>query len=107
MSLIFYIFFFFSSRRRHTRLTCDWSSDVCSSDLWEREGASLEVRNESRNSCRFHSVASSSDGIVDKGELTLELCKFISKASAVVVVAAVSLNLSDGIPVIEVRYCLA
>src|SRR5580698_11375358 len=28
-------FFFFSSRRRHTRLTCDWSSDVCSSDLPE------------------------------------------------------------------------
>src|SRR4051812_49485703 len=27
------IIFFFSSRRRHTRLTCDWSSDVCSSDL--------------------------------------------------------------------------
>src|SRR5690242_21273576 len=27
------LFFFFSSRRRHTRLTCDWSSDVCSSDL--------------------------------------------------------------------------
>src|SRR6266571_8403967 len=26
------IAFFFSSRRRHTRLTCDWSSDVCSSD---------------------------------------------------------------------------
>src|SRR5690242_21253544 len=25
--------FFFSSRRRHTRLTCGWSSDVCSSDL--------------------------------------------------------------------------
>src|SRR6266571_6010743 len=24
--------FFFSSRRRHTRVTCDWSSDVCSSD---------------------------------------------------------------------------
>src|SRR5438477_388194 len=31
--------FFFSSRRRHTRLTCDWSSDVCSSDL-----ASLQSR---------------------------------------------------------------
>src|SRR6266480_3506225 len=28
-----FFFFFFSSRRRHTRLTCDWSSDVCSSDL--------------------------------------------------------------------------
>src|SRR4030066_563520 len=29
--------FFFSSRRRHTRFKCDWSSDVCSSDLaWRR-----------------------------------------------------------------------
>src|SRR5579864_7798369 len=28
--------FFFSSRRRHPSLTCDWSSDVCSSDLWRR-----------------------------------------------------------------------
>src|SRR5256885_13192854 len=28
--------FFFSSRRRHTRLQGDWSSDVCSSDLWLR-----------------------------------------------------------------------
>src|SRR5438034_10857482 len=27
------MFFFFSSRRRHTRSLCDWSSDVCSSDL--------------------------------------------------------------------------
>src|SRR5882762_10980080 len=27
-------FFFFSSRRRHTRFKCDWSSDVCSSDLF-------------------------------------------------------------------------
>src|SRR2546430_3454926 len=26
--------FFFSSRRRHTRFDCDWSSDVCSSDLF-------------------------------------------------------------------------
>src|SRR5256886_17553463 len=29
------ILFFFSSRRRHTRFDCDWSSDVCSSDLVE------------------------------------------------------------------------
>src|SRR5260370_30478680 len=27
------VVFFFSSRRRHTRFKCDWSSDVCSSDL--------------------------------------------------------------------------
>src|SRR3712207_8787670 len=30
-----YVFFFFSSRRRHTRYWRDWSSDVCSSDLVE------------------------------------------------------------------------
>src|SRR6266550_8228532 len=34
---VFYLFiFFFSSRRRHTRCSRDWSSDVCSSDLlWD------------------------------------------------------------------------
>src|SRR5438132_7060162 len=31
---LFFFFFFFSSRRRHTRSLCDWSSDVCSSDLF-------------------------------------------------------------------------
>src|SRR2546422_11115879 len=31
--LISVVFFFFSSRRRHTRCSRDWSSDVCSSDL--------------------------------------------------------------------------
>src|SRR5579862_546749 len=31
--LLFTMFFFFSSRRLHTRWNCDWSSDVCSSDL--------------------------------------------------------------------------
>src|SRR5689334_10587389 len=37
---ILFLFFFFSSRRRHTRWNCDWSSDVCSSDLtgmWDEE----------------------------------------------------------------------
>src|SRR2546430_13648156 len=32
-------FFFFSSRRRHTRFDCDWSSDVCSSDLIQAKTA--------------------------------------------------------------------
>src|SRR5688572_31146206 len=32
--------FFFSSRGRHTRFDCDWSSDVCSSDL---EGGRIET----------------------------------------------------------------
>src|SRR5688572_31787851 len=33
LCILFLLFFFFSSRRRHTRFDCDWSSDVCSSDL--------------------------------------------------------------------------
>src|SRR5882762_3460343 len=32
--MVIIFFFFFSSRRRHTRFKCDWSSDVCSSDLF-------------------------------------------------------------------------
>src|SRR2546430_7030329 len=49
--MFFYIFcswksvlgfcFFFSSRRRHTRFDCDWSSDVCSSDLQDDEHARM------------------------------------------------------------------
>src|SRR6267143_5898990 len=34
--------FFFSSRRRHTRWNCDWSSDVCSSDLPPQLVAALD-----------------------------------------------------------------
>src|SRR5687768_18163672 len=37
-------FFFFSSRRRHTRCSRDWSSDVCSSDLFQQP---IQVQNES------------------------------------------------------------
>src|SRR2546430_1755552 len=42
-------FFFFSSRRRHTRFDCDWSSDVCSSDLPEpRENIERPTSNTER-----------------------------------------------------------
>src|SRR2546429_9639614 len=38
-----HVVFFFSSRRRHTRCSRDWSSDVCSSDLQtERRAAPLQ-----------------------------------------------------------------
>src|SRR5437588_4730747 len=37
-------FFFFSSRRRHTRSLCDWSSDVCSSDLMTDEEGGVVQR---------------------------------------------------------------
>src|SRR5687768_18615603 len=36
-----FFFFFFSSRRRHTRCSRDWSSDVCSSDLWVATAAGV------------------------------------------------------------------
>src|SRR5439155_11681678 len=39
VSFFVYCFFFFSSRRRHTRWPRDWSSDVCSSDLGHGRGA--------------------------------------------------------------------
>src|SRR5688500_20334855 len=45
--------FFFSSRRRHTRLQGDWSSDVCSSDL------SMGGMTSSRSRCTSSVVASS------------------------------------------------
>src|SRR5690606_40539294 len=46
-----FVFFFFSSRRRHTRFSRDWSSDVCSSDLnfrrtrsaWRKNGKESRV----------------------------------------------------------------
>src|SRR2546429_3336075 len=50
--------FFFSSRRRHTRCSRDWSSDVCSSDLLQRGGARGGARPndvsqcEGRGACR-------------------------------------------------------
>src|SRR5256886_8402600 len=39
--LLLTCFFFFSSRRRHTRFDCDWSSDVCSSDLRRTAAAAI------------------------------------------------------------------
>src|SRR3712207_4000202 len=36
MIIVCIFIFFFSSRRRHTRYWRDWSSDVCSSDLWNK-----------------------------------------------------------------------
>src|SRR6266480_7527270 len=51
--LVVGVFFFVSSRRRHTSLTCDWSSDVCSSDLTETDSGdrALERALEGSFSC--------------------------------------------------------
>src|SRR5699024_11680934 len=41
ITYVFLCFFFFSSRRRHTRSKRDWSSDVCSSDLSSKVKGSI------------------------------------------------------------------
>src|SRR2546430_12218073 len=43
-SFLHWYSFFFSSRRRHTRFDCDWSSDVCSSDLQPDLAEGLPLR---------------------------------------------------------------
>src|SRR2546430_7435704 len=54
--------FFFSSRRRHTRFDCDWSSDVCSSDLAtafnEGEGVAVALDNGDRRRFSAHPTCS-------------------------------------------------
>src|SRR5437762_4234464 len=42
------LFFFFSSRRRHTRYIGDWSSDVCSSDLLRGVSGGKQIRQQLR-----------------------------------------------------------
>src|SRR5260370_29047270 len=44
-------FFFFSSRRRHTRFKCDWSSDVCSSDLTDQPAFEESYARRSQQQC--------------------------------------------------------
>src|SRR5256885_7315755 len=44
--------FFFSSRRRHTRLQGDWSSDVCSSDLDPKDGGKAAQKKQQENSAK-------------------------------------------------------
>ena len=46
------VWFFFSSRRRHTRLVSDWSSDVCSSDLIASTGELCVSENSAESSKR-------------------------------------------------------
>src|SRR5260370_40004412 len=48
------MFFFFSSRRRHTRFKCDWSSDVCSSDLQRPQRQLTAIRSLSIASRHVH-----------------------------------------------------
>src|SRR5690348_18148649 len=63
------LFFFFSSRRRHTRWTGDWSSDVCSSDLDQVLDAALrpifehDARNLGLGDVAVQTVAAEEDAV--------------------------------------------
>src|SRR2546422_3765390 len=72
-----YFFFFFSSRRRHTRCSRDWSSDVCSSDLFEIAGKWL-----SADVINFSASGSSTT----KGESFIDTAKNIAAMSPDVVI---------------------
>src|SRR5437762_3991791 len=48
------LFFFFSSRRRHTRYIGDWSSDVCSSDLSDGQSEDASDRQHGDHDRDFH-----------------------------------------------------
>src|SRR5689334_23761015 len=60
-SFCVFLFFFFSSRRRHTRWNCDWSSDVCSSDLL----AFLRVLENPRDEVSWYRILMLMPGIGD------------------------------------------
>src|SRR5690348_17996361 len=49
--------FFFSSRRRHTRWTGDWSSDVCSSDLFNTVGVGKGSVTAGNNTINYNTEA--------------------------------------------------
>src|SRR5256886_4152527 len=56
----YHLVFFFASRRRHTRFDCDWSSDVCSSDLKVTPHLTVNI------GLRWEGLGQTSDG---KGKL--------------------------------------
>src|SRR5688572_17393600 len=63
-------FFFFSSRRRHTRFDCDWSSDVCSSDLLKERVMSVdEVHQRAEAVRRFNRFYTKKIGVLRQGLL--------------------------------------
>src|SRR2546427_708202 len=76
--------FFFSSRRRHTRFDCDWSSDVCSSDLLRDCFARVPLLAFATLSPTTHVsqlIASGISGIVSKAEPLAMLSDAIVRVS--------------------------
>src|SRR5690606_39417748 len=75
--------FFFSSRRRHTRFSRDWSSDVCSSDLLSGSGNGVAFNGTSFN-------VTITEPLVLNGD-----CRFITKGKAEVTPSGMSTRTID------------
>src|SRR2546429_9244584 len=82
-------FFFFSSRRRHTRCSRDWSSDVCSSDLWSCD---LLVPTEHPNNLDTSSCSCPSTSCKTKTARYPEIGRASCRERVKISVAAVSLK---------------
>src|SRR5579862_4905713 len=76
VNVMYLVFFFFSSRRRHTRWNCDWSSDVCSSDLSESfHSSGIEFFESAKKIGLEGIMAKKSDSLYRPGERTNEWLK--------------------------------
>src|SRR5207253_6326920 len=70
-----FTFFFFSSRRRHTRWPRDWSSDVCSSDLLWRVNDHTKTVREIRRHSRVDAEA-----YEEFSKMMVPMCRFVKRS---------------------------
>src|SRR6266498_3611181 len=90
------LFFFFSSRRRHTRCGRDWSSDVCSSDLIVIDYRSVDGRSDRFPELAADLVRAKPDIIVTRG-MTAALAAKAAAGSIPIVMATASDPVGAGI----------
>src|SRR5256886_14664399 len=92
------LFFFFSSRRRHTRFDCDWSSDVCSSDLVvvaDRPSAQGDERRAGSHRCRVLDEGADEGGPQRRGRPENPLARVVALKPADKMSDAVEHTLGD------------
>src|SRR5690606_40976937 len=79
--------FFFSSRRRHTRLSGDWSSDVCSSDLEDTHALVSKLKSKNPNEVLIVSSIQKMSNIKNEdGGLNAHDIELINKKRIVIIV---------------------
>src|SRR5262249_58693061 len=77
-------FVFFSSRRRHTRLVSDWSSDVCSSDLFRSLGVPAGEVAGGCFCCRFDDLVAEADRIIGSQAIDVLLAEAVGSCTDLV-----------------------